>query len=230
MASGPIMANRWGKNGNGGRLYIFSGSKITADGDCSHEINRLLLLGRKAVTNLDSILKSRDIILPTKIPIVKAMVFSIVMWELDQKEGWEPKNWCFWTLVLKKSLEGPWDCTEIKPVNSKGNQSWIFIGRTDVESEALILWPPDAKSQLIRKDSDTGKDWRQEKKVMTEDKMVGCHDWLNRHEFEQALGDGDASEQGSLACCSLWGRRVGHNWATEQPHWITVLVFCKNRS
>ena len=126
------------------------------------------------MTNLDSILKSRDIILPTKIPIVKAMVFSIVMWELDQKEGWEPKNWCFWTLVLKKSLEGPWDCTEIKPVNSKGNQSWIFIGRTDVESEALILWPPDAKSQLIRKDSDTGKDWRQEGKGTTENDMVGC--------------------------------------------------------
>ena len=230
MASGPILANRQGNNGNCDRLYIFLGSKITAHGDCSHEINRLLLLGRKAVTNLDSMLKSRDIILPTKIRIVKAMVFSVVMWELDHKEGWELKNWCFWTLVLEKTLEGPLDCTEIKPVNSKGNQSWIFIGRTDVEAEAVILWPPDAKSWLIRKDPDTGKDWRQEEKVMTEDKMVGWHDWLNTRESEQALGDGDASGLGSLARCSLWGCRVGHDWATEQQHWITVLVIGKNRS
>ena len=119
------------------------------------------------------------------------------------KKGWVPKNWCFWTVVLEKTLESPSACKEIKSVNPKGNQSWIFIGRTDGEAEAPILWPPDAKSQLIRKDPDAGKDWRQEEKGMTEDEMVGWHHQLNGHKFEQALGDGEG--QGSLACCSPWG-------------------------
>ena len=106
------------------------------------------------------------------------------MWELDYKESWAPKNWCFWTVVLEKTLESPLDCKEIQPVHPKGNQSWIFIGRTDAEAEAPILWPPDAKSWLIWKDPDAGKDWRQEEKGMTEDKMVGWHYWLDGHEFE----------------------------------------------
>ena len=105
------------------------------------------------------------------------------MWELDHKESWGPKNWCFWTVVLEKTLESPLDCKEIKPVNSKGNQSWIFIGRTDVEAEALILWPPDVKSWLTGKDLDTGKDWGQEEKGTTEDEMVGWHHRINGHEF-----------------------------------------------
>ena len=105
------------------------------------------------------------------------------MWELDHKEGWTPKNWCFWTMILEKTLESPLDCKEIKPVNPKGNQSWIFIGRTDAEAEALILWPPDAKSQLIREDLDAGKDWGQEEKEGTEDKMVGWHHWFRGHKF-----------------------------------------------
>ena len=134
----------------------------------------------------------------------------IWMWESDHKEGWVPKNWYFWTVVLEKTLESPLDC-KIKPVNPKGNQSWIFIGRTDAEVETPILWPPDAKSQLIRKDPDAGKDWGQEEKGMTEDEMVGWHHRLNGHEFEQALGDGEG--QGRLLCCSPWGHRL--NWATE---------------
>jgi len=133
---------------------IFLGSKSTADGDCNHEFRRLLLLGRRAMANLDSIIKIRDIILPTKVYIVKAMVFfssHVRMWELDHKEGWAPKNWYFWTVVLEKTLESPLDCKEIKPVNPKGNQSWIFIGRTDAEAEAPILGPPDAKNRLWKR-------------------------------------------------------------------------------
>ena len=156
---------------------IFLGSKITTDGDCSHEIKRCLLLGRKAMNNLDSILKSRDITLPTKIHLVKAMG----MWELDYKESWVPKNWCFWTVMLEKTLESPLDRKEIKPVNPKGNQSWIFIGRTD--AEAPILWPPDAKSWLIGKDPDAGKDWGQEEKETTEDEKVRWHHPCDGHEW-----------------------------------------------
>ena len=126
------------------------------------------------------------------------------MWGLDYKEGWEPKNWCFWTVMLDKTLESPLDCKEIQQINSKGNQSWIFIGRTDAEAEAPILWPRDMKNQLIGKDPDAGKDWRQEKGT-TEEEMVGWHHWLNGHEFEQAPGDGEG--QGSLACLSPWSHK-----------------------
>ena len=152
--------------------FIFLGSKITADGDFNHEIKRCLLLGRKVMTNLDSILKSRDITLPTKVHLVKAMVFPVVMygmWKLDCEENWVPKNWCFWTVVLEKTLESPLDCKEIQPVHPKGNQSWIFIERTDAEAEAPILWPPDVKSQLIEEDPNAGKDWRQKEKGAAED-------------------------------------------------------------
>ena len=124
------------------------------------------------------------------------------MWELNYKESWVLKNWCFWTVVLEKTLQSPLDCKEIQPVHPKGNQSWILIGRTDVEAEILILWPPDTKSWLIGKYPDAGKDWRREEKGTTEDEMVGWHHQLNGHEFEQALGVGDG--QGSLVCCSPW--------------------------
>ena len=136
---------------------------ITADGDCSHEIKRRLLLGRKAMTNLDSILKGRDYF-ADKGTSSQSYGFSsshVWMWELDHKESWMPKNWCFWTVVLEKTLESPLDCKEIYLISPKGNQRWIFIGRTDGEAEAPILWPPDAKSWLIRKDPDAGKDIRQ---------------------------------------------------------------------
>ena len=154
--------------------FILGGSKIIADGDCSHEMKRCLLLGRKAMTNLDSILKSRDI--ANKGPPSQSYGFSssqVWMWELAYKESWALKNWCFWTVVLEKTLEGPLDCKEIQPVNPKGNQSWMFIGRADAEAEAPIIWLPDVKNWLIGKVPDDGKDWRQEDKGMTEDEMVG---------------------------------------------------------
>ena len=166
--------------------FILGGSKITADGDCSHEIRRFLLLGRKVMTNLDSMLKSRDITLPTKVHLVKAMVSPVVMYGCESWtiKSWAPKNWCFWTVVLEKTLESPLDCKEIQTVHHKGSQSWMFIGRrTDVETETLILWPPYVKSWLIWKDPDAGKDWRQEKGT-TEDEMVGWHHQLNGHESE----------------------------------------------
>ena len=167
--------------------FILGGSNITADGDCSHEIKRHLLLGRKVMTKLDSILKSRDITLPTKVHLLKATVFSsshVWMWELDCKESWALKNWCFWNVDLEKILKSPLDYKEIQPVHPKGNKFWIFTGRTAAEDETPILWPPDVKNWLIWKDPDAGKDWRWEGKGMTEDEIVGWHHWLNGHEFE----------------------------------------------
>ena len=188
MASSPISS--WQIDGGTMETVtdsIFLGFKITADVSCSHKIERCLPLGRKAVTNLYIILKSRCSTLPTKVHLDKAMVFSsghAWMWELDYKESWVQKNWCFWTVVLEKTLEVPLDCKEIKPVHPKGNQSWIFTGRTDVEAETPIFWPPDAKSQLFRKDPDAGIDWRQEEKGKIENEMVGWHHRLDGHEFE----------------------------------------------
>ena len=142
---------------------------------------RLLFLGSKARTNLDSTLKSRHYF-ANKGPSSQTYGFSIShvqMRKLDYKESWVPKNWCFWTVVLEKTLESPLDCKEIQPVHPNGNQSWIFIGRTDAEAETPILWPPDVKNWLIRKDPDAEKDWRQEEKGTTEDEMAGWHHWLN---------------------------------------------------
>ena len=158
--------------------FIFLGSKITADGDCSHEIKRRLLLGRQVMTNLDSIFKSRDIILPTKVRLVKAMVFPVVMYGC---ESWTVKKaerrriddfelWCW-----EKTLESPLDCKEIQSVHSEGDQLWDFFGGNDAEAETAVLWPPHVKSGLIGKDSDAGRDWGQEEKGTTEDKMAGWH-------------------------------------------------------
>ena len=183
MASGPITS--WQIDGETVSDFIFLGCKITADGNCSHEIKRHLLLGRKAMTNLDSILKNGDITLPTKVGLVKAMVFPVVMYGCD---SWVQKNWCFWTVVLDKTLEIPLDSKEIQPVHPKGNQSGIFIRRTDDEAETPTLWPPNIKNWRIGKDPDAGKDWRQEEKHMTKDEMVGWHQRLNGHDCEQAPG------------------------------------------
>ena len=188
---------------------------MTADGDYSHEIRRCLLLGRKVMTNVDSILKRRDYF-ANKGQSSQGYGFSsghVWMWDLDYKESWVPKNWCFWTVVLEKTLESPLNCKEIQPVHPKGDQSWVFIGRTDVEAETPILWPPDAKNWLIWKNPDAGKDWGQEEKGTTEEEMAGWHHWLDGREFEWTLQDGDG--QGGLACCNSWGCRVGHNWMTE---------------
>ena len=139
------------------------------------------------------------------------------MWKLDHKEGWVPKNWCFWTVVLEKTLECHLDNKQIKPINPKGNRPWIFIRRTD--AEAPILWPPDAKSWLTGKYPDVGQDWGQEENGVTEDEMVGWHLWLNGHEFEQTPGDSEG--QGRLGCCSPWGRKSWiwfSDWTTTAAH------------
>ena len=164
------------------------------------------------MTNLDSILKSRDITLPRKGPSSQSYGFfssCVWMWELDYKESWVLQNWCFWTVVLEKTLESPLDCKAIHPVHSNGDQSWVFFGRTDAKGETPILWPLDAKSWLIGKDSDAGRDWGQEEKGMTENEMAGWHHRLDGREFEWTPGVGDG--QGGLACCSSWGRKESDN-------------------
>ena len=179
--------------------FIFLGSKITEDGDCSHEIKWHLFLG--------SYDKPRGLIIKQRHHFANKGLYSsdyslsnrhVQIWELDHREGWAQKNWCFRIVVLKRTLESPLDYKEIKPVNTKGNQLWIIIERTDAKAEAPKFWPSDAKSQLFGKDLGVGKDWRQEEKGVTEDDMVGCHHWLNGHEFEQIPGDSEG--QGSLAC------------------------------
>ena len=137
------------------------------------------------------------------------------MWELDYKESWALKNWCFWTVVLEETLESLLACKEIQLAHPKGDYSWILIGRTDAEAETLVLWPPDAKNWLIRKDPDAGKDWTWEEKGTTEGEMVGWHHWLNGHEFEQAPWVSDG--QGGLVCSSPWGCKKSD--LTEQPNW-----------
>ena len=203
MASDPITS--WQINGQTMETvtnFIWGDSKMTADGDCSHEIKRRLLLERKAMTNLDSILKSRDIIFPTKVHLVKAMVFPVVMYGCESwtvKKAEHQRTDAF-ELLWWKTLESPLDCKEIQSVNPKENQSWIFIGRSDAEAETPILWPPDANNQVIWRDPDAGKDWKWADKGVTEDEIVGWHHWLDGHEFEQVPGVGDGQE--SLACCS----------------------------
>ena len=141
------------------------------------------------------------------------------MWELDHKESWVQKSWCFWTVVLEKTLESPFVCKEIQPVHPKENQPWIFIGRTDAKAATPKLWPPDLKNWLIGKGPDAGKDWRWEGKGMTQDEMVGWHHRLDGHEFEQAPGVGDG--QGSLACCSPWGHKESDT--IEWLNWTDVI-------
>ena len=173
------------------------------------------------MTNLDSILKSRDITLPTKVRLVKAMVFLVVMYGCESqtvKKSWVLKNWCFWTVVLEKTLESPLDCKEVQPVHPKGEQSWVFIGRNDADAETPVLWPPQAKSWLIGKDSDAGRDWGQKEKGITEDAMAGWHHWLDGRESEWTPGVGDG--QGGLVCCNSWGRRESN--MTEQMNWTEL--------
>ena len=141
------------------------------------------------------------------------------MWKLDCEERWTPKNWCFWNVVLEKTLESPMDCKEIQPVHSKGDQSWVFFGRNDAKAETPILWPPHVKSWLIGKDSDAGRHWGQEEKGMTEDEMAGWHHRLNGPKFEWTPGVGDG--QGGLACCDSWGRKESD--MTEQLNWTDLV-------
>ena len=185
-----------------GTDFLFFGSTINVDGDCSHEI-KTLAPWKKSCDKPRQCIKHRH--QPTRFPTVKAVVFPVVLYRCEswtiKKEGWASKNWCFWTGMLEKTLENPLDCKEIKPVHSKGNQSWIFIGRTDADTEALILWLPDVKNSLIWKDPDARKDWRRKEKGTTEDEVVGWHHRLNGHEFEQTPGNSEGWE--SLASQSI---------------------------
>ena len=181
MAPGPITS--WQIDGGTMETvtdFIFLASKITADGDSSHEITPW----KESYGQPRQHIEKQRHYFANKSLSIQGYVFSsshVWMWELDYKESWAPKTWCFWTVVLEKTLESPLDCKEIQPVHPKGNQPWIFIGRTDVEAETPILWPPD---WLTCKDPDAGKDWGQEEKGTTEDEMAGWHHWLNEHEFE----------------------------------------------
>ena len=188
MASSPVTS--WQIDGETVETmadFIFLGPKITAGGDCSHEIKRRLHLGRKVMTSIEKHIKKQRHYFASKGPSRQGYGFSsshVWMWELDYKKSWAPNNWHFWTVVMEKTLESPLDCKEIQPVHPKGDQSWVFIGRTDAEAETPILWPPDVKGWLIWKDPDAGKDWRREKKGTTEDETVKWHHRLYGHEFE----------------------------------------------
>ena len=172
------------------------------------------------MTNLDSILKSRDITLPTKVHLVKAMVFPVVMYECESWTVKKAENWCFWTVLLEKTAESPLDCKEIQQVYSKGDQPWDFFGRNDAKTETPVLWPPHVKSWLTGKDPDAGRDWGQEEKGLTEDEMAGWHHRLDRHEFEWTPGVGDG--QGGLACCNSWDRKESDT--TEQLNWTELNI------
>ena len=228
MASSPITS--WQIDGETVETvadFILGGSKITADGDCSHEIKRRLLLGGKVMTNLGSLLKSRDITLPIKVHLVKAMVFPVVMyecenWTIKKAEHWRIdalELWCW------RKLLSPLDCKVIKPVHPKGNQPWIFIGRIDFEAETPILWPPDAKSWFIWKDADAGKDWRREEKGTNR----GWDGWMASPTQWAWVWVNSGSWQwtgrpGMLQ--SMASQRVVHNWATEL-NWTELHVGLK---
>ena len=197
------------------RDFIFLGSKITADGDYSYELKGCLPLGRKAMTNLDNILKKQRHYFADKGPNSKNSHFSsrhVWMRESDHKEGLPLKNWCFWTVVLEKTLESPLDWKEIKPVNSKGNQPWIYIGKINAEAEAPIVWPPNAKSQLIRKYPDAGNDWKQKKGNR------GWYGWMASlpHWTWVWASSGRWWRTGKCRVLpSMRSQRVGHDWANE---------------
>ena len=201
------MANRWGNNGNSGWLYFFG-----LQNHCRWWLQpwnqKMLTPWKESYEQPRQHIKKQRHYFVNKGLSSQGYGFSsshILMLELDYKESWVLKNWCFWTVVLEKTLESPLDCNEIQPVHPKGDHSWVFIGRTDVEAETPILWPPDGKSWLIGKDPDAGKDWGQEETGMTEDEKGGWHHRLDGHGFGCTSGVGDG--QGGLACCSSWGHR-----------------------
>ena len=202
-----FMKNRWGNNGNHDRLYF-----LELQNHCRWWLQpwnkKMLAPWKKRYDQPRQHIKKQRHYFANKCLSSESCGFSsshVWMWELNYKESWVPKNWCFWTVLLEKILESPLNCKEIQPVNSKENQSWIFIGRTDAEAEAPILWPPDAKSLFIGKDPDAGKDWGQEEKGTTEDEMVGWHHQLSGYECQQTPGKSEG--QGSLVCCSPCGHK-----------------------
>ena len=210
------------------RNFIFGGSKITADGDYSHEI-KTLAPWKKSYDQSRQHIKEQRHYFAKRGSSSQSCGFSsghVWMWELDYKESWAPKHWCFWTVVLEKTLESPLDCKEIQPVYPKGNQSWIFIGRTDAEAETPILWPPHAKSWFIGKDPDAGRDWGQEEKGMMEDEMAGWHHWLDGQGFGETLGVGGGQEAWRVVIHGVaksWTRLS--DW-TELTSESDVLICC----
>ena len=213
-----FMANRWRKSGNSDILLTWA-QNHWRQWLQPRNFKKCLLLGRKTMTKLDSVFKKQRCKFSDKGPYSQRYDFStthVWMEELDHKEGWVPNNLCFPIVVLEQTLESPLDFREIQPVNPKGSQPCIFIGRTDDETEAPILWPSDVKSWFIGRDPGARKDWRQEEKGMTEDEMVGWHHWCNGHEFDWALGVGDG--QGDLMCCSPRGRK--ESYTTERLNWL----------
>ena len=216
MASGPISSwQMMGKQWKQWQALFWGAPKITADGDCSHKVKRCFLLGRKVMTNLDSILKRIDIT-ANKGPSSQSYGFSgshVWMWELDYKESWALRNWCFWSLVLEKTLESPLDSKEIQPVHPKGNQSWVFIRRTVVEVEIPILWPPDTKGWLFGKDSDAvkieGRRRRGWWRMRWLDGIIDSIDMTNLSKLQELV-------KGSLMCCTRRSCRVRQNLVTEQ--------------
>ena len=200
---------------------LFLGPKIIADSDCSHEI-KTLAPQEKSYDKPRQCSKKQRHYFADKGPSGQSYSFSsshVWMWELDYKENWVQKNWCFWTVVLEKTLQSPLDCKEIQPINPKGNQSWLVIGRTEAEGEVSILWPPDAKNWVTGKDPDAGKDWRQEKD-MTKDEMIGWHHWLNGRESEQALV---IVKDGEAWCAAVHG--VAKSW-TWLGNWTATTGAC----
>ena len=206
--------------------FIFLGSKVSTDGDCSHEIKRW----KKSYDQPRQHIKKQRHYFANKGPCSQSYGFSsshVLMWEVDCKESWAPKNWCFWTVVLEKALQSPLDCKEIQLVNCKRNQSSIFNGRTDAEAEAPILWPPDGKNWLIGIDSDAGKGWRWEEKGSTKDEMVGWHHRLNGHEWASSRSWWWIGKPGMLQSMGL--QRVGYDLVTEQQQnmsckWIPLAM------
>ena len=216
MASGPITS--WQIDGETVETvtdFIFGGSKITVDGDCNHEIKRCLVLGKKSYDQPRQHIKKYRHYFANKGPFSQSYAFPsshVWRWELDYKESWVPKNWCFWTVVLEKTLESPSDCKEIQPVHPKGDQSWVFIGRTDAEGETPILWPSHAKNCLIWEDPDAGKDWRQEENARGWDGWMESPTqrtwvWVNSGSWWWTGRPGVLQSMGP--------QRVGHNWTAE---------------
>ena len=221
------MGNTWGNNGNGSILYF-----LEFQNHCKWWLqpwnSKMLALWKKSYDQPRQHIEKQRHCFADKGLSSQGYGFSgshVWMWELDYKESWAPKNRCFWTVVLERTLETPLDCKDIKPVNPKGNQLSVFIGRTNAEAETPILWPSDVENWLLGKDYDAGKDWRQEEKGITEDEMVGWHHWL-RQKFEQAPGVGDG--QGSLECCSPWGCKESD--MTEWLNWTELMKLSDSSS